>query len=93
MFQDRQELAPTCKGQTIHQTDGSCDLRNRFLNLVSCAKRQQDKSAHDEDHNWEPFVENETTNKRVPKHRFPNLLATTDVLGHNLGPFFEKVPD
>jgi len=41
----------------------------------------------------EPFVENETMNKRVPKNRFPNPLATNDVSGHNLGTFFEKVPD
>jgi len=41
----------------------------------------------------EPFVENETMNKRVPKNWFPNPLATTDVSGHNLGTFFEKVPD
>jgi len=30
-------------------------------------------------------------NKRVPKNRFLNLLVTTDVLGHDLGTFFEKV--
>jgi len=38
-------------------------------------------------------VENKTTNKRVPKNWFLNLLVTTDVLGHNLGTFFEKIPN
>jgi len=38
-------------------------------------------------------VENETINKRVPKNWFLNLLVKTDVLGHNLGTFFEKVPN
>ena len=38
-------------------------------------------------------MENETINKRVPKNRFLNLLVKTDVLGHNLGTFFEKVPN
>ena len=32
-------------------------------------------------------------NERVPKNRFLNLLVKTDVLGHNLGTFFEKVPN
>ena len=61
--------------------------------MVSCAKGPQNKSAHKKDHNWEPFVENETMNKRVHENRFPNLLVTTDVSGHNLGTFFEKVPN
>jgi len=38
-------------------------------------------------------VENKTINKKVPKNWFLNLLVTTDVLGHNLGTFFEKVPN
>jgi len=38
-------------------------------------------------------VENETTNKRVRKNWLLNLLVTTDVLGHKLGTFFEKVPN
>ena len=61
--------------------------------MVSCAKGLQNKSVHEKDNNWEPFVENETTNERVPENRFPNPLAKTDVLGHNLGTFFEKVPN
>jgi len=51
------------------------------------------KSAHKKDYNYEPFVENETINKRVHKNWFLNLLVTTDVLGHNLWTFFEKVPN
>jgi len=61
--------------------------------MVSCANGLQNKSVHKKDHNWEPFVENETINKRVPKTRFLNLLVKTDVLEHNLGTFFEKVPN
>jgi len=34
-----QELAPTHKGQTIHWTGGSYDLRNRFLNFGLLCKR------------------------------------------------------
>jgi len=61
------------------------------MNFGLLHKRTIKKSAHKKDHNYEPFVKNETINKRVPKNRFINLLVTADVLGHILWTFFEKV--
>jgi len=60
--------------------------QNRFLNAGVLHKRSVKKSAHKKVHNHEPFVKNDTANKRVPKNWFTNLLATTDVLG-------QKVPE
>ena len=85
----KQELATKCKGQTICQMVSS----NWFIRFAKSVHKQKrcKKRAHKKDCNHEPFVENETTNKRVHKKRFTNPLLTTDVLGHNSQTFFEKV--
>jgi len=64
---------------------------NRFINFRLLHKRTVKKSAHEKDHNYEPFGRNRSINKKVHINRFTNLLATTDVLGHVLWTFFEKV--